>query len=167
MAVVTHSTAEDYLRAAYHPDCEYVDGEILERNAGEKGHSKVQKQLVMFVAQHESEWGVFALQEWRVRFDSRHYRVPDLSISAGPEPDEDILTVPPLVCVEILSPEDRLSGMQKKVADYLEFGVRYVWVLDPKAKSAFEYTRSGMREVHDALRTEDPAMEIPLEAIFE
>ena len=34
--------------------------------------------------------------------------------------------------------------MQRKVADYLAFGVRYVWVLNPQTKQAVVYTDTGM-----------------------
>ena len=33
---------ELYLRTSYHPDREYVDGRIVERNLGEKTHSSIQ-----------------------------------------------------------------------------------------------------------------------------
>ena len=37
---------EEYLRTTYHPDCDYVDGEVLERNLGERDHSEVQGELL-------------------------------------------------------------------------------------------------------------------------
>src|SRR5271170_6179684 len=149
MAIATQMTVEEYLRTSFRPDCEYVNGEVLERNVGEKGHSKVQKRLLLWFAKHESELGVFTLQEWRFKVTERHYRVPDFTIVAGPEPDEAVLLTRPLVCVEILSPEDRMSRMRKKITDYLAFGVRYVWILDPQTKQAFAYTKAGMHEVKD------------------
>jgi Uma2 family endonuclease len=168
MAVTTQVSVEEYLRTSYAPDCEYVDGEVLDRKVGEKGHSKVQKRLLVYIAQHEDRWGVFALQEWRLKLGEGYYCVPDLSIVAGPEPEEAVLSTPPLACIEIFSPEDRMSRMQKKIADYLAFGVRYVWVLDPKTKQAFSYTSDGMRLIEDGvLRTGNPSMEIPLGEIFD
>src|SRR5580704_13396023 len=74
MAVTTQVSVEEYLRTSYDPDCEYVDGEVLDRNVGEKGHSKVQKRLLVYIAQHEARWGVFALQEWRLKLAEGHYR---------------------------------------------------------------------------------------------
>ena len=72
------------------------------------------------------------------------------------------------MCVEVLSPEDRMSRMQKKVADYLKFGVRYVWILDPKTREAFVYTDAGMRAVEGRPAHRDiPPIEIPLSEIFE
>ena len=33
---------EEYLRTTYHPDRDYVDGEIQERNLGEREHARLQ-----------------------------------------------------------------------------------------------------------------------------
>jgi hypothetical protein len=35
----------EYLATIYRPDCEYVDGELLERNVGEWDHSRLQALL--------------------------------------------------------------------------------------------------------------------------
>ena len=35
-------SVEDYLSTSYRPDCEYVDGVLLERNLGEFDHSRLQ-----------------------------------------------------------------------------------------------------------------------------
>ena len=34
---------EEYLRTVYRPDCDYIDGEVLERNLGEKPHARLQR----------------------------------------------------------------------------------------------------------------------------
>jgi Uma2 family endonuclease len=167
MVSSTQISVEEYLRTSYDPDREYVDGEVLDRNLGEQSHSKVQKRLMLVFAQLEAKLGIFVLQEWRMRTGERRYRIPDFLVVAGPEPDEVVLSSPPFICVEILSPEDRMSRMQKKVAEYLAFGVRYVWVLDPESEEAFCYTAAGIQKVADVLRTEDPAIEIPLAEIFD
>jgi Uma2 family endonuclease len=168
MAATTQISVDEYLRTSYAPDCEFVDGEVLDRNVREKGHSKVQKHLLLYIAQHESRWGVFALQEWRLKLGEQHYRVSDLSIVEGPEPDEAVLSTPPLVCAEILSPEDRMSRMLEKIADYLAFGVKYVWVLDPRTKQTFVHTARGVQRLErGVLRLDHPAIEIPLSDIFD
>jgi Uma2 family endonuclease len=169
MAISTQIPVEEYLRTSYHPDCEYVDGEVVERNVGEQDHSYVQKRLLVFLAAREKQWGIFVLQEWRMRVNERRYRVPDLVIVAGPRPrSERVLSTPPLVAVEILSPEDRMSRMHQKIAEYLALGVLYIWVLDPESKEAFVYTARGMEHVTDGiLRTENPPIEIPLSEVFD
>jgi Uma2 family endonuclease len=165
MATATQVTVEEYLRTSYEPDCEYVDGEVLDRNVGELDHGWIQRALLLYIAAREKQLGVTIIQEQRLQIDARHYRVPDLMILAGGKPGEQIITVPPLVCIEILSPEDRMSRMNQKMSDYLAFGVRAVWILDPKTKQAFVYDGTGMREVHGVIRTGQ--IEVPLNEIFD
>ncbi len=168
MAIATQMSLEEYRNADFEGDPEYVNGEILDRNVGELEHSWTIRNLMFYFASREATLGVFALQTWTFRLTESHYRVPDFVIVAGSQPDEEILETRPLVCVEVLSPEDRAGPMLRKIADYLNYGVRYVWVLDPQARKAFVYTNSGTHEVKDGvLRTENPAIEIPLSAIFE
>jgi len=168
MAVTTQVSVEEYLRTSYDPDCEYVDGEVLDRNVGELDHAWMQRTVLAYIMAREKQSGVTIIQEQRLRINSRHYRVPDLMILAGGKPTEQVITRPPIVCIEVLSPQDRMSRTQKKIADYLGFGVRYVWVLDPKTKQAFSYTSEGMRLIQDGvLRTIAPDIEIPLSEIFD
>src|ERR1022692_326909 len=42
MATSTSVPVEEYLRTTYHPDMEYVDGELVERHVGEHTHSRLQ-----------------------------------------------------------------------------------------------------------------------------
>jgi Uma2 family endonuclease len=93
--------------------------------------------------------------------------VPDVSIVAGPRPQGRIITQPPLAVAEILSPDDRAGELQEKIDDYLNFGVRYVWVINPRTRKAFIYTQDSILEVKDGfLRTENPDMQVPLEFLF-
>jgi Uma2 family endonuclease len=47
--------------------------------------------------------------------------------------------VPPDLAVEVLSPDDRPRAILDKVGEYLESGVRLVWVIDPSARTATVY----------------------------
>jgi Uma2 family endonuclease len=72
------------------------------------------------------------------------------------------------VAIEILSKDDRVEQMQIRINDYLTFGIRYVWVINPRTRVAWVYTKGGAHEVKDGmLRTENPAIELPLPEIFE
>lgn len=44
------------------------------------------------------------------------------------------LTIPPVIAVEVLSPSDRVNRVAAKVDEYLAFGVKQVWVVDPETK---------------------------------
>jgi Uma2 family endonuclease len=63
-------------------------------------------------------------------------------------PREQIITRPPLIVIEILSPEDRLSRFQDRIDDYLAFGVENIWVIDPERREAYTATASGLHSVH-------------------
>lgn len=159
---------EEYLRTTYRPDCDYVDGEVIERNMGERDHSKLQRKLLVYFDARAAQWKIQVYPEQRIQVSETRFRVPDVCVVAGDEPDEQIFTRPPLICIEILSPEDRIQRMQEKIDDYLRFGVRYVWVLDPWMRRAWVYTPEGSREIKDGIsRTENPDMQVPLAELFD
>ncbi len=158
---------EEYLHCVYEPDCDYVDGLLVDRNIGEKSHAKAQLEILLYLHVRRAQWNIFAIHGTRVRVSPTRYRVPDICVFVGPEPDEQIFTSPPFLCVEVLSPEDRMSRMQERIDDYLAFGVEYVWVVDPKTQRAWVYRSEGMHEVRDGiLRTENPEITVPLAEIF-
>ena len=158
---------EEYLRTTYDPDCDYVDGEVLERNLGERDHSKLQREFILFFGIRQKTWNVVVFPEQRVQVSPTRFRVPDICVYAGEEPQEQIFRTPPFICIEILSPEDRWERMQQKIDDYLRFGVPYVWVINPPDQRAWAYTKDGSAEVRDGvLRTENPSLAVPLDEIF-
>ena len=168
MAARTQVSVEEYLRTTYDPDCDYVDGEIVERNLGERDHSELQGEIYAYIRSLRQKLNVYPLIEQRVQVARTRFRVPDICVVAGSRPTEQILTVPPLVAIEILSKDDRVEQMQIRINDYLTFGIRYVWVINPPARSAWVYTKDGAHEANDGiLRTENPAIELPLPEIFE
>jgi hypothetical protein len=38
-------SVEEYLNTTYSPDCDYSDGEVVQRNGGEKDHSRLRISL--------------------------------------------------------------------------------------------------------------------------
>ncbi len=153
---------EEYLTNDYSPDVDYVDGEIVERNVGEKDHSRLQTLLILYLGSREAEYRIRVFTEQRIQISPRRFRVPDICVTLG-EPEEQIFTTPPFLCIEILSPEDRMSQVQEKIDDFLSFGVRYVWLINPESRRAWVYTRNGITEVTDGvLRTEEPGIAVPM-----
>jgi Uma2 family endonuclease len=153
----------EYLNTSYRPDREYVDGELLERNVGEWKHSRLQYKLGGWLSAHEERLGVAGATEQRVQVKSTRFRIPDIIVVAGKEPESGIITEPPFLCIEILSPDDRQTEMRDRVADYLQFGVPFVWVIDPVTKLATIYTQDGAREIRDGiLTTQDPDITVNL-----
>ena len=130
----------EYLATGYRPDCEYLDGQLLERNVGEWDHSRLQMLLSRYLSNRESQWGIIVVPEQRVQVKATRFRVPDISVITGPPPAGPVLTEPPFLCIEILSRSDRMEEMQERIDDYLSFGVRYVWLIHPRRRRAFVYT---------------------------
>lgn len=161
------ASVEQYLSTAYSPDCEYVDGVVLERHVGERSHSTVLGELSCWIHNRRRELGVWVYQTLRVRVKPARVRVPDVCVFVGEEPREEVPTKPPFLCIEILSPEDRMSELLDKIDDYVAFGVPYVWVIDPLRRRAYVHTAAGSREARDGvLRTDNPEIAVPLDQIF-
>ena len=160
----------EYLGTAYSPDCDYVDGLIEERNLGEWDHSSLQGNIFGFLWSRQKQWGIRVVPEQRVQVSPTRFRIPDVCVVLG-EPDGQILRKPPVLCIEVLSPEDRLSRVRQRVDDYLEMGVPHVWVLDPETKTAFQITSvDGWRDVRTtsltAVISPTLTIEVPLSEIF-
>ena len=151
MGTGTLLPVEEYLRRDYSPDCDYVDGRLEDRNVGGKDHGKVQKALLLHLAAREKDWGIFVIQEQRLQISPSRFRVPDICVVAGPEPEEQIFTRPPFLCVEILSPDDRVTRMQERIDDYLAFGVSCVWLIDPETRRAWIHTADRISETKDGI----------------
>jgi Uma2 family endonuclease len=110
--------------------------------------------------------GVQTYPEQRVQVSPSRFRIPDLCVTIV-RPVEQIFTAPPFVCIEILSPEGQMGRVLVKIADYLNFGVPYVWVIDPRKRPATVYTAADSYSPEDGiLRTENPEIALPLADLF-
>ncbi|MBI3679432.1 MAG: Uma2 family endonuclease [Acidobacteria bacterium] len=167
MKATTLISRHEYLATAYRPDCDYLEGVVVERNVGEIPHSDLQAELTAYVRNRRKQWKVDAYPELRVQVRPDRFRVPDICIFGGPWPLEGYLTAPPLACIEILSKDDRMADIEERVEDYLAFGVPHVWILNPYNRKAYVYTSEGRKEIKDGvLRTENPRIEISIAELF-
>jgi Uma2 family endonuclease len=140
-------TVEEYLLTSYEPDCDYVDGRIEERNVGEHDHGYLQTLLATLFTNNRKLWGLHTVTDVRTQVSPRRFRIPDLSVMRADAPRDPILRNPPLIAIEILSPEDRLNRIQIRVNDYLAFGVEHIWVIDPENRIAYTADRFGFHSV--------------------
>ncbi len=159
---------EEYLRTSFEPDCEYLDGEIVDRNMGELPHGDVQGNLYRMLWRFRKTLGIRVVTEIRVQINPRRYRVADVAVWKDDNIGTGIPTVPPFLAVEILSPEDRMVRMAPKVQEYLSIGVQWVWVIDPEERAALVYSQARPEGAPaTVLRTQNPDIEIPLESAFD
>lgn len=142
MAAITRIPVELYLTSQYETDFDYVDGSIEERYLGENEHSKWQLAIQLWFSLNSEKWDVLVRPELRVQTSTTRYRVADVTILDASRPQESIPTYPPLAVFEVLSPEDRLSRIRKRLADFATMGVPEIWLIDPET-SSFERFENG------------------------
>ena len=142
-------TVDRYLSTMFHPDCDFVDGRIEERNVGEYDHSNVQKMILRVFLNHETEWAVEVLPECRMQITPSRFRVPDVMVLRHGQKVHRIVREAPLICIEVMSPEDTWKRLRGVLGDYLTMGVENIWAFDPETRTAHRFDAGGMHVVMD------------------
>ena len=86
---------DEYLQTSYEPDCDFVDGEVQERNLGEFDHGKMQIALGIWFGTHEKGWNIHTISEMRIRVAPTRVRIADICLLSRSEPVEQVATRPP------------------------------------------------------------------------
>ncbi|MGA2539002.1 MAG: Uma2 family endonuclease [Terracidiphilus sp.] len=133
-APVTQVPLEVYLKSSYEPDAEYVDGVIEVRPMGEWSHANWQAAVLDFFRSRRRDWNIRVAPELRIQVSPDHFRVPDVTVLDRNLPVEQVITHPPIAVFEVLSPEDTMTRMMTKLADYEGMGIRSIVILDPNGK---------------------------------
>lgn len=169
MATTTYIPVSEYLATSYQPDCDYVDGEVRERNLGEQPHGLVQGAIASIFRQRRKEWGLRSIPEQRVQVGPTRFRIPDVCVVSATDPIYPILHTPPVLCVEVLSPEDRFQRVLERVHEYLAMGVPRVWIIDPLSREVWIASKTGGTQplVGNELTLTGTAVRISLAEIFE
>ena len=131
MATTTQVPLEVYLRSDYQPDAEFIDGEIRERPMGEDDHSSWQDAICAWFREHRRQWDIRVRPELRVQVKPENYLVPDVSVLDAANPREKTATRPPVAVFEVLSPENKIRDMMRKLSLYEQMGIPQIWLIDP------------------------------------
>lgn len=132
-------TGEELLAMGDIGPCELIEGEIIKMSPTGESHGIVEinfaTALKQFVQPRKlgrvsgSEVGIFT------RRSPDSVRGADVVFVSkarlAKRGKSGYLDVAPDLVVEILSPDDRMSEMIKKLGEYFSIGVRLVWVADP------------------------------------
>jgi Uma2 family endonuclease len=131
-----------------------------ERRGGGIPHSLVQAGIVAYLWARRHRWGILVLPE--IALAGGRLPVPDIGVIRG----EANLETAPYLCIEIVSPDEDQTVLERRIEEYLEFGASFVWVIDPVARLASIHSADASVLVPDGwLRAED--IEVPLAEIFE
>ncbi len=152
----TKVSVEEYLATHYRPDVEYIEGELQGRNVGEVEHAKVIMAVIRWFLGHEEDWQILILPDVRVQVAAERFRIPDVCICAQTNTDRRIVTTTPLVVIDVLSPEDRISRYHERIADYMRMGIRGIWVLDPETRKAWDCSTGNWIETTDFRLADSP-----------
>jgi Uma2 family endonuclease len=149
---------EQYLQTRFEHDAELVEGRIVERSMPTWEHSRIQAYLAMKLGLMERAAGFFTVTEQRVRTRQDRFRVPDVCVvfeRPSGTPGRRIVTTPPWLCVEILSPEDTAAETLEKVQEYAAFGVEWIWIVDPVTLRGEVYSHGKATLVSDGIFSTD------------
>jgi len=167
MATAAGVSLEEYLRTDYEPECELIGGALFPKPMGTLEHMAMERRLVRLMERYEQAGLGVVMHELSIR-NGDDVRIPDLEfVPANARFERGILMDPPLLCVEILSPSQRLSVLFAKCETYHAWGVPYCWVADPIGKLAWEYHQGApvrLLSPEDSLRAGE--IEIAISELF-
>jgi Uma2 family endonuclease len=167
MATLALDPLTEYLRSSYKPDAEFVDGAIEERSMGERDHSDLQSELLALLRRPAYKQYFRCNVELRVQTSERNFRVPDVCLLRSGSPKEQIVHTPPLLCIEILSPEDTMTRTLKRVREYLAMGVAEVWVFDAEARTVQQCVGDRLIELSEGeLTVPETPVKVDVQGIF-
>jgi Uma2 family endonuclease len=165
-------SVEEYLHGIYEPECEYLDGALEPKAMPDFKHSVLQGLLVALLVAQREKFGFRVCPELHVRVKPTRFRIPDISVLAGPPAGASYVETPPLFTIEIISPDDPWPKVVRTVKEHHEMGVPTIIVADPRSREVFIAGQDGLlRELAAPLvvSVEPPgagALEIDFDQLF-
>lgn len=145
-------TAEEFYDWANRPEnrdryCELERGEIVEMSRPGRLHGLVCANVVWalggFVRQRKKGYICSNDTGVIVERDPDTVRGPDVMLFEDAARIEDVDRkygeTPPVLAVEVLSPNDTAGKLARRIAEQKRFGTPLIWVLDPEARNVIVY----------------------------
>lgn len=140
-------TLEEFLKwPDQKPHLEFIRGEVRTKAMPDAYHSCLQTELStalnLWSRRPRIGW---TLTEQRCILETggeSSTLLPDVawwSVAQLPFLPDGPVRTPPILAIEILSPDDRYGDIQDKVVLYLEACVAVVWVVDPRSRNVTVY----------------------------
>jgi Uma2 family endonuclease len=148
------------------PASEYIDGEIIQKPMPQGKHSAVQSELVTNInAVVKKQRIAYAFPELRCTFDGRSI-VPDVAVFCWQRIPVDAqgnlenrFEAAPDWTIEIVSPNQNLTKLTRKVLHCLDHGCQVGWVFDPEEAMLLVYPAKQQPQFFDAATDRLPAPE--------
>jgi len=155
----------EYLRTTFPGlDKEYWEGELVERSLPDWLHGRTQLLIGAFFLALDKALSLWPSVETRVEIREDVFLIPDVAVFQGVKP-ELVPKTPPIVVIEVLSPDDKLAKVREKLEEFRAWGVTHVWLVDPHSKRMYTCD-AGLVEVA-TLRIPELSVELKPADIFE
>jgi Uma2 family endonuclease len=159
---------------------ELIRGRLVVREPPGTYHGRISANLLFLMAGHvrANELGAVFSQDtgFKIAADPDTVRAPDVAFLRSEQTAQirrrGYTFVAPDLAAEVLSPDDRPGEVLSKVGDWLDAGVKIVWVIDPDRMQARVYRANGTLTIvasDGALDGEDvlPGFSCLLSDVFE
>ncbi|WP_232251132.1 Uma2 family endonuclease [Actinoalloteichus sp. GBA129-24] len=111
---------------------ELVDGRLEMSRAPVTTHSLIESRLMFQLGRlAPDEHAVLRGLGIDLNADRTHHRIPDLSVIRADDLEHPGLTRPPLLAVEVVSPESVFRDHHTKRVEYARFGIESYWIVSP------------------------------------
>ena len=179
---VTGYSPEDLLTMPDGDRYELVDGQLVEKDMSYKSsyvsgrayaklNAKIEPENLGWLAPEGVTYQCFATDPRRVRKADVSFIELD-RLTDDQFTSEGHCTVVPDLAVEVISPNDHSYDVERKAEEWLEAGVRVVWIIHPEIKTVRVLRRDGSDSrlhISDTLTCEEllPGFACPVAALFE
>jgi len=149
-------TAEEFYEWANRPEnrgriCELERGRIVERSRPGKLHGLICAKVVRILGNYTAsrKKGYVCSNDTGVIVERGPdtVRGPDIQVFDDAQRIEEVEEkygeTPPLIAVEVLSPNDTHGKVVRRVKEQIRFGTKLVWILDPDAKNVVVHYPDG------------------------
>ena len=177
MSTTTHlMTAEDLMNLPDEPlRHELLKGELLTMPLPKFEQMRVSANLTIILGQYAraNQLGEVCVEGgYHLESDPDTVLGPDVSFIARDriQRPDGYFPGPPDLAVEVLSPGDRRGKVEKKLALWLEFGTRSVWLVNPRRRTVEVLRSTGERKLfHESDQLVDetvPGFSVKVSEIF-
>jgi Uma2 family endonuclease len=160
---------------------EVVDGEIVEKTMGAREYwiaNVLGGYLIPFVRDRQLGRAMIEYV-FRINAATNLQRRPDAAFVTSARwplnrslPDVPVWDMVPDLAVEVVSPSNSASEVQRKIHEYFGAGVVQVWVVYPEQRQIYQYASPTQIQVITAQQELDggellPGFRLPLRSLFE
>jgi Uma2 family endonuclease len=178
MSTTTHSmTAEELMQLEGPNRYELIKGDLLTMSPAGEQHGLITAMLTGLLIQHvrTNNLGVVYSADtgFKLESDPDTVLAPDVAFIARERVgviSKGFRSGPPDLAVEVRSPGDRRTEVDRKTALWLSLGARSVWLVDPRQRTIEVVRADGerklFREADELVDTTVPGFRVSVSEIF-